>query len=149
VQKITPFLWFNNEAETAMKFYVSVFKDSKITHITPGADGKVMWVSAEIAGLTFYALNGGPDHPFTDAISLFVDCKDQSEVDELWGKLTADGGQEGNCGWLKDKYNLSWQIIPKALSEYLANDKTGKVMQAMLTMKKINVAELKQAQNLL
>ncbi|MEK7628214.1 MAG: VOC family protein [Patescibacteria group bacterium] len=148
MQKITPFLWFDGQAEEAMNFYVSVFKDSKITHVTPGPGDKAMWVSAEIAGLTMYALNGGPMYKFTEAISLFVDCADQAEVDDLWAKLIADGGAEGQCGWLKDKYGLSWQIIPKTLSELLSDldpVKSGKVMQAMLGMKKIDIAGLQKA----
>lgn len=151
MQKITPFLWFNDKAEEAANFYVSVFKDGKVIHITPGGpNDKAMWVSFELHGMMFYALNGGPQFKFTDAISLFVDCEGQAEVDELWSKLTADGGEESMCGWLKDKYGLSWQIIPKALSELLADPdpaKSKRVMQAMLKMKKIDVAGLERAYN--
>ncbi len=128
-----------------MNFYASIFKNSKVTHVTRGPNGAVFWVSADIAGQTFYALNGGPKFKFTEAISLFVTCEDQTEVDDLWSKLAADGGSESMCGWLKDKYGLSWQIIPKALSEYLAKDSSGKVMQAMLGMKKIDISGLKKA----
>lgn len=145
MQKITPFLWFDGKAEEAMNFYVSVFKDGKITHVTPGPEGKAMWVSAELAGQTFYALNGGPLYKFTEAISLFVECVDQAEVDDLWSKLTADGGEESQCGWLKDKYGLSWQIIPSALTEYLGKDTSGNVMRAMMGMKKIVIEDLKRA----
>ncbi len=148
MQKITPFLWFDDQAEEAAKFYVSIFKNAQITHVTPGPNNKAMWVSFEIEGLTFYALNGGPQYKFTEAISLFVDCGDQSEVDELWGKLISDGGEESQCGWLKDKYGLSWQIIPKALSQLLGDPdpaKAGRVMQAMLQMKKIDIAGLQKA----
>lgn len=145
MNKIVPFLWFDGQAEEAANFYVSLFPDSKITHVTPGPGGKTMWVSFDVAGQTLYALNGGPQYKFTEAISLFVDCKDQAEVDDLWGRLTADGGQEGQCGWLKDKYGLSWQIIPSTLGELLGKDASGKVMQAMLQMKKIDVALLQQA----
>ncbi len=147
-QKITPFLWFDKEAEDAAKFYTSVFKNGKITHVTPGPNGIAMWVSFELEGQIFYALNGGPQYKFTEAISLFVDCEDQSEVDELWNKLISDGGAESQCGWLKDKYGLSWQIIPKALSQLLSDpdpEKSGRVMQAMLKMKKIIVADLQKA----
>src|SRR6185295_18188286 len=147
-QKIKPFLWYDSNAEEAANFYVSVFKDGKILHVTPGPNGKAMWVSFELFGTTYYALNGGPQYKLTEAFSLFVECKDQAEVDEYWEKLTADGGEERMCGWLKDKYGLSWQIIPDALSKQLANpdqEKAGRVMQAMLKMKKIIVADLEKA----
>jgi len=144
MQKIVPFLWFDGKAEEAAKFYVSVFKNSKITHITPEVGGVAQWVSFELDGQEFYALNGGPQFKFSEAISFFVNCEGQEEVDYLWKKLTAVPEAE-QCGWLKDKYGISWQIIPKQLSEYLQKDKTGKVMQAMLKMKKIIVADLKKA----
>jgi predicted 3-demethylubiquinone-9 3-methyltransferase (glyoxalase superfamily) len=147
-QKITPFLWFDNEAEEAMNFYVSVFKNSKIVSTGPGPDGKVMTGTFELEGQKFMALNGGPQFKFTEAISLFVDCTDQAEVDDLWNKLTADGGKASQCGWLKDKYGLSWQIIPKALGELLGGTdpaKAQRAMQAMLKMQKIDVAALKAA----
>ena len=150
MQKITPFLWFDGQAEEAANFYISLFPNSKIIHITPGPDNKAMWVSFELAGQTFYALNGGPQYKFTEAISLFVDCLDQAEVNDLWSKLTADGGQEGQCGWLKDRFGLSWQIIPKALSQLLGDSdpvKSQKVMAAMLKMTKIEVELLHQAYN--
>jgi predicted 3-demethylubiquinone-9 3-methyltransferase (glyoxalase superfamily) len=144
MQKITPFLWFDGRAEEAARFYVSVFRDAKIIHVTPGPGGVAQWVSFELKGQTLYAFNGGPQFKFTEAISFFVSCKDQAEVDYLWDALSA-GGTEGQCGWLKDKYGLSWQIIPDALSELLGKDKSGSVMRAMLQMKKIVVAELEAA----
>ena len=151
--KVTPFLWFDHQAEEAMHFYTSVFKNSKIGHVTrygdagPGPKGAVMSATFELEGQTFMALNGGPMFKFTEAISLFVSCETQQEVDELWEKLSA-GGQKSRCGWLKDKYGLSWQIIPKALGELLADKdpaKSRRVMQAMLQMDKIDVAALKRA----
>jgi predicted 3-demethylubiquinone-9 3-methyltransferase (glyoxalase superfamily) len=153
MQKITPFLWFNHEAEEAMKFYVSIFKNSRILSVTrygaggPGPAGEVMTGTFQLEGQDFIALNGGPDHQFTEAISFFVDCKTQEEVDDLWYKLT-DGGEEGPCGWLKDKFGVSWQIIPTVLGELL-NDpdpvKSQRVMQAMLQMKKIDIKALQEA----
>lgn len=144
-QQITTFLTFNNQAGEAAKFYTSIFKNSKITWTTPGPDGKVMWVSFEIDGQVFYALNGGPNFKFSDGISLFVTCDTQKEVDEYWEKLTANGGESGQCGWLKDKFGVSWQIIPKQLGELLGKDKSGKVMRAMLKMKKIEIKGLEDA----
>lgn len=149
-QKITPFLWFDNQAEEAMNFYISVFKNSKIVSTMPGPDGKVMTGTFELEGQTFMALNGGPQFKFTEAISLFVDCVDQAEVDELWNKLTADGGEASQCGWLKDKYGLSWQIIPKALGELLGGTdpvKAQRAMEAMLKMQKIDITALTAAYN--
>ena len=141
MQKIVPFLWFDGQAEAAAKFYVSIFKDSKVLSATP------MSVTFQLEGQQFYALNGGPQFKFTPAISLFVNCETQQEVDELWSKLTA-GGSDEQCGWLKDKYGLSWQIIPKTLGRLL-NDKNPKkanaAMQAMLKMKKIDIKALQQA----
>jgi predicted 3-demethylubiquinone-9 3-methyltransferase (glyoxalase superfamily) len=147
MQKISPFLWFENQAEEAAKFYVSIFKDSTIVSLMPGPSGTVMGVEFQLEGQRFKALNGGPQFKFTPAISLFVDCETQQEVDELWEKLSA-GGKQGRCGWLEDKYGLSWQIIPKALGELLgAKDraKAGKAMQAMLQMDKIDIEALKRA----
>ena len=141
MQKITPFLWFDKEAGEAAKFYVSVFKNSKIISENP------MSVRFELEGQKFFALNGGPQFKFTEAISMFVDCKDQKEVDYYWEKLTA-GGEESKCGWLKDKFGLSWQIIPTVLGDYLSDEddeKSGRAMQAMLTMSKIDVAALTKA----
>jgi len=140
-QKITPFLWFDGKAQEAAKFYVSIFKNSKITSITE------MSVTFQLDGQEFFALNGGPQFKFTPAISFFVDCKDQKEVDELWEKLSK-GGEKQRCGWLKDKYGLSWQVIPSILGEMLQDkdaNKSNKVMEAMLQMDKIDIETLKQA----
>jgi len=146
--KITPFLWFDNQAEEAMNFYVSIFKNSKVGSIMrSGDDGPVMSVTFQLDGQEFMALNGGPHFKFTEAISFFVNCETQAEVDELWQKLSA-GGEEGQCGWLKDKYGLSWQIIPTVLGEMLQDKDAGKakrVMDAMLKMNKIDIAVLRQA----
>jgi predicted 3-demethylubiquinone-9 3-methyltransferase (glyoxalase superfamily) len=153
MQKITPFLWFNDNAEEAMNFYVSVFKNSKVGRVTrsgdPGAGGKgkVMSVTFTLEGQEFMALNGGPMYSFTPAISLFVSCETQHEVDELWEKLS-EGGSKDRCGWLKDKFGLSWQIIPTALGRLLADPdraKSQRVLQAMLTMKKIDIEQLQGA----
>jgi predicted 3-demethylubiquinone-9 3-methyltransferase (glyoxalase superfamily) len=150
---ITPFLWFDANAEEAMNFYVEVFGDAKVGEVTrygdggPGPAGTVMSATFELRGQQFMALNGGPGFPFTEAISFFVACETQEEVDDLWEKLTA-GGEESRCGWLKDRYGLSWQIIPNALGELL-NDpdpvKSQRVMQAMLQMGKIEIAGLRRA----
>jgi predicted 3-demethylubiquinone-9 3-methyltransferase (glyoxalase superfamily) len=153
MQKITPFLWFDNQAEEAMNFYVSIFKNSKVLTVTrygeagPGPKGTVMSATFQLEGQTFYALNGGPLFKFTPAISFFVSCETQAEVDELWEKLST-GGREDRCGWLQDKYGLSWQIIPTALGEMLGDKDPGKaarVMRAMLQMGKIEIKLLKQA----
>jgi predicted 3-demethylubiquinone-9 3-methyltransferase (glyoxalase superfamily) len=147
MQKITPFLWFNDNAEEAMNFYVSVFKNSKILNVTPGPNGKVMSATFQLDGQEFMALNAGPQFPFTEAISFFVHCETQAEVDELWEKLTT-GGEESRCGWLKDQFGLSWQIIPAVLGELLGDkdpEKAGRVMQAMLQMGKIDIKALQQA----
>jgi predicted 3-demethylubiquinone-9 3-methyltransferase (glyoxalase superfamily) len=154
VHKITPFLWFDDKAEEAMNFYVSIFKNSKVGSVTrygdagPGPKGTVMSATFQLDGQEFFALNGGPLFKFTEAISFFVNCETQAEVDELWEKLTADGGAPQRCGWLKDKYGLSWQIIPKALGEMLVDkdpQKSQRVMQAMLQMNKIDIQRLKEA----
>ena len=148
MQKITPFLWFDDQAEEAMSFYVSVFKNSKVLSVSPGPNGKAFSVTFELDGQEFMALNAGPQFKFTEAISFFVNCQTQEEVDELWEKLTADGGEESRCGWLKDKYGLSWQIIPAALGELLGDPdpaKSQRVMQAMLQMNKIEIEGLRQA----
>jgi predicted 3-demethylubiquinone-9 3-methyltransferase (glyoxalase superfamily) len=153
MQKITPFLWFDNQAEEAMNFYVSIFKNSKIVSVSrygdagPGPKGTVMTGTFELEGQRFIALNGGPLFKFTEAISLFVDCESQQEVDTLWAKLSA-GGSESQCGWLKDKFGLSWQIVPSVLPKLLSDPdaaKANRVMQAMLQMKKIDIARLQQA----
>jgi len=153
MQKITPFLWFDGKAEEAMNFYVSVFKNSKVVRVTrygeagPGPKGTVMSATFELDGQQFYALNGGPQFTFTPAISLFVNCETQQEVDELWDKLS-EGGKKERCGWLKDKYGLSWQIIPSALGKLLGDKdpaKANRVMMAMLQMDKIDIQRLQQA----
>ncbi|MBZ5616702.1 MAG: VOC family protein [Acidobacteriia bacterium] len=153
MQKITPFLWFDGKAEEAANFYVSVFKNSKIGNVTrcgeggPGPKGSVMSVTFHLDGQDFYALNGGPLFSFTPAISFFVNCETQQEVDELWEKLS-EGGKKERCGWLKDRYGLSWQIIPSVLGKLLGDKNTGRaksVMQAMLQMDKIDIEGLQQA----
>ena len=153
MQKITPFLWFDGNAEEAMNFYTSIFKNSKIGRITrygdagPGPKGTVMSATFQLDGQEFMALNGGPQFKFTEAISFFVNCETQEEVDELWEKLS-DGGQKSRCGWLKDKYGLSWQIIPSALGKMLGDkdpEKSQRVMKAILQMDKIDIKRLEQA----
>jgi len=151
MQRITPFLWFDRNAEEAMNFYVSVFKGSKIVSLTrygeggPGPKGTVMTGTFQLDGQEFVALNGGPQFKFTEAVSFLVNCETQEEVDELWEKLS-EGGEEGRCGWLKDKYGLSWQIVPTVLGKMLQDKDAGKrLMQAMLQMGKIDIKRLKQA----
>ena len=153
MQKITPFLWFDGKAEEAMNFYVSIFKNSKVVSVTrygeagPGPTGTVMSATFQLEGQEFYALNGGPQFTFTPAISLFINCKTQEEVDELWEKLS-EGGRTDKCGWLQDKFGLSWQVIPTVLGELLRDkdpQKSKRVMQAMLKMTKIDIKKLKQA----
>ena len=146
-QKITPFLWFDNQAEEAINFYVSIFKNSKILKITRNED-TVLTGTFQLDGQEFMALNGGPHFKFTEAISLFVKCETQEEVDELWDKLLAEGGQPQQCGWLKDRFGLSWQIIPTILGKLLADpdrEKSKRVMDAMMQMVKIDIQKLKQA----
>jgi predicted 3-demethylubiquinone-9 3-methyltransferase (glyoxalase superfamily) len=152
-QKITPFLWFDGNAEEAINFYTSTFKNSKIITIhrypdeVPGMGGKVMTAVFQLEGQEFMALDGGPQFKFTEAISLYVDCANQEEVDHLWNQLSAHKEAE-QCGWLKDKFGLSWQILPRALGELMGDQdpaKAGRVMQAMLKMKKIDIAELEKA----
>jgi predicted 3-demethylubiquinone-9 3-methyltransferase (glyoxalase superfamily) len=150
MQKITTFLWFNDNAEAAMNLYVSIFKNSKILQVNRYPEGGVMTATFQLEGQEFMALNGGPHFTFNEAISLFVSCETQAEVDELWAKLTADGGEESQCGWLKDKFGLSWQIIPTALGELLGDPdpaKAQRAMQAMLQMKKIDIQALKNARD--
>ena len=151
--RITPFLWFDNQAEEAAKFYTSIFRNSKITAVarypegSPGPAGTVMTVGFELNGQPFTALNGGPIFKFTEAISFVVHCETQEEVDQYWEKLS-EGGQENQCGWLKDKYGVSWQIVPDVLIELLQDkdaEKSKRVMQAMLQMKKIDIKTLRQA----
>ncbi|HEV8132942.1 MAG TPA: VOC family protein [Acidobacteriota bacterium] len=153
MQKITPFLWFDNQAEEAMNFYVSIFKNSKVLGVTrfgdagPGPKGSVMTAAFELGGQKFTALNGGPHFKFTEAVSFVVNCTTQGEVDYFWKKLS-QGGQESQCGWLKDKYGLSWQVVPTVLVELLQDKdpkKSQRVMQAMLQMKKIDISKLEQA----
>jgi predicted 3-demethylubiquinone-9 3-methyltransferase (glyoxalase superfamily) len=148
MKKITPFLWFDTQAEEAMNFYVSLFKNSKVTNISRGHDGRVFTVAFELDGQEFMGLNAGPQFKFNESISMFVNCEDQAEVDYFWNALTAAGGEESMCGWLKDKYGLSWQIVPKQLGELMGDpdpEKSGRVMQAMLKMQKIIVADLQKA----
>ncbi len=153
MQKITPFLWFDGKAEEAMNFYVSIFRNSKILSVTrygdagPGPKGTVMTAAFQLDGQGFVALNGGPKYTFSPAISFVVNCETQQEVDDLWDKLSA-GGETQRCGWLTDKYGLSWQIVPSVLSQLLSDKDTGKsqrVMKAMLHMDKIDIQGLKQA----
>jgi len=158
MQKITPFLWFDHQAEEAAKFYTSVFKNSKVGKIlrydeaaaqaAGGAVGSVLTIEFEIEGQKFTALNGGPQFKFNESVSFVVNCKTQEEVDYFWEKLTAGGGQESECGWLKDKFGLSWQVIPTVLIDML-NDKdpkkAGRVMKAMMQMQKIEINKLKAA----
>ncbi|CAN5732813.1 VOC family protein [soil metagenome] len=153
MQKITTFLWFDKEAEEAANFYTSIFDDSEIVAVNrnvdagPGNAGSVLTVTFQLEGQEFIALNGGPHFKFNEAISLFVNCETQEEVDELWAKLS-EGGGEGQCGWLKDRYGLWWQIIPAALGEMLQDEdpeRANRVMQAMLQMKKIETDVLKRA----
>jgi len=158
MQKITPFLWFDHQAEEAAKFYTSVFKNSKVGKIlrydeaaaqaAGGAVGSVLTIEFEIEGQKFTALNGGPQFKFNESVSFVVNCKTQEEVDYFWGKLTAGGGQESECGWLKDKFGLSWQVTPTVLIDML-NDKdpkkAGRVMKAMMQMQKIEINKLKAA----
>lgn len=154
MQKITPCLWFDTEGEEAAQFYTSVFPNSRIVEVTrygsagPRAEGSVMTVSFELDGQRFIALNGGPDFKFNEAISLEVDCETQDEVDSYWGALTEGGGEEGPCGWLKDRYGVSWQIVPKVLTELISDpdqEKAQRVMAAMLKMRKIKIDELEKA----
>jgi len=153
MQKITPFLWFDGKAEEAMNFYVSIFKNSKVGSVSrygdagPGPKGSVMSATFQLEGQDFYALNGGPMFSFTPAISFFVNCETQAEVDELWEKLSV-GGQTQQCGWLQDKFGVSWQIIPTALGRMLGDKdraKANRVMMAMLQMTKIDIKGLQQA----
>ena len=153
MQKITPCLWFDTEGEDAANFYTSIFQNSKVGHIArygsagPRPEGTVMTVSFELDGMEFLALNGGPNFTFSEAVSFQVSCKDQDEVDKYWNELS-EGGEEGPCGWLNDKFGLSWQIVPTALPELLSNpdkEKAQRVMAAMLEMKKIEIDELERA----
>jgi len=154
MNKITPWLWFDGQAEQAAHYYTSIFKNSRMGTVSrfgeggPMPAGSVMTAEFEVEGQPFVALNGGPDHNFTEGVSFYVDCASQEEVDELWDKLTAGGGEPGQCGWLKDKYGVSWQIVPHEFLD-LMNDpdteKAGRVVQAMLKMSKLDLAELRAA----
>jgi predicted 3-demethylubiquinone-9 3-methyltransferase (glyoxalase superfamily) len=153
MQKITPFLWFDGKAEEAMNFYTSIFKNSKVVNIMrygeagPGPKGTVMVATFQLDGQEFTALNGGPMFTFSPAISFFVNCEMQEEVDELWEKLS-EGGEKQRCGWLKDRYGVSWQIVPTVLGKLLQDkdpEKSKRVMNAMLQMNKIDIKSLKQA----
>jgi predicted 3-demethylubiquinone-9 3-methyltransferase (glyoxalase superfamily) len=153
IQKITPFLWFDHQAEEAAGFYASIFPNSKIVKVVrygkagPGPPGSAMTVEFQLEGQTFVALNGGPHFKFTEAISFVVNCQTQDEVDAYWDNLSA-GGADAQCGWLKDKFGLSWQIVPTVLSELLSDpdpQKSERVMKALMTMKKLDIRRLKQA----
>ncbi len=147
MQKITTFLTFDNRAEEAVQYYTSIFKDSKVLNIIPGPDGSVMGMAFQLDGQEFMALNGGPNFAFAPGMSLFVKCETQEEIDELWTKLSA-GGQQQPCGWLQDKFGVSWQIVPPILGELLQSKEPGvapRVMESMLAMSKIDIAALKQA----
>lgn len=151
---ITPCLWFDTEAEAASAFYTSVFPNSRITEIThygeagPRPAGTVLTVVFELDGRPFTALNGGPEFPFTEAVSFQIDCADQAEVDHYWEALTADGGEQGVCGWLKDQFGLSWQVVPRRLTELIADpdpERARRAMEAMLAMRKIVIADVEAA----
>lgn len=153
IQKITPFLWFDNQAEEAAGFYTSIFKNSKIETVArygeggPSPKGSVMTVVFQIEGQQFIALNGGPHFKFTEAISFVVNCENQDEIDELWEKLS-EGGKEVECGWLKDRYGLSWQIVPTVLGKMMGDkdpERSQRVMKALLQMKKLDIAGLEEA----
>jgi predicted 3-demethylubiquinone-9 3-methyltransferase (glyoxalase superfamily) len=154
MQKIKPFLWFDNQAEEAVNFYTSIFKDSFIGSVArygkegPGPEGTVMVMSFTLNGQEFTALNGGPHFKFNESVSFVINCKDQEEVDYFWNKLTADGGQESQCGWCKDKWGLSWQVVPEVLPKLIGGAdgvKSSKAMQAMMGMRKLDIAALENA----
>lgn len=149
MKKITPFLWFDTQAEEAMNYYVSIFKNSKVLSVQrQGPDGPVFTVNFELDGQEFMGLNAGPRFKFNESISFFVSCENQAEVDEYWNKLISDGGEESMCGWCKDKFGLWWQIIPRQLGELMGDpdpEKSQRVMQAMLQMQKIIVSDLERA----
>ncbi len=153
-QKITPFFWYDNQAEEAMNFYVSIFKNSRVLGVTrygksgPGPEGSVLTAAFELEGQKFTALNGGPRFKFNESVSFVVNCETQEEIDYFWEKLSSDGGQESQCGWLKDKFGLSWQVVPTILPELISSKdpkKSERVMQAIMQMKKLDLAKLKQA----
>jgi predicted 3-demethylubiquinone-9 3-methyltransferase (glyoxalase superfamily) len=153
-QKITPMLWFDNQAEEAMNFYISVFKNSEVLEVKrfgeagTGDEGSVLVAAFSLDGQRFEALNGGPEFKFTEAVSFVIDCEGQDEVDYYWNALTANGGEESQCGWLKDKFGLSWQVVPRELLELLGDPnptKSGAAMHAMMQMQKIDIAKLQEA----
>jgi len=154
MKAITPFLWFDAQAEEAMNFYTSIFKNSKIVRVSrygdagPGPKGQVMVGEFELNGQRFMALNGGPQFKFTEAVSFVISCENQEEIDYFWSNLTANGGQESQCGWLKDRFGLSWQVVPAILGELMGDKdpaRYGRVMQALLQMRKLDIATLKRA----
>jgi predicted 3-demethylubiquinone-9 3-methyltransferase (glyoxalase superfamily) len=148
MQKITPFLWFDTEAEEAAKFYVSVFRNATMGEVAHYGDGRVLTAAFELDGIRFVGLNGGPHFKFNEAVSFSIDCKNQDEVDYYWDKLTADGGAPGQCGWLKDKFGVSWQVVPDAMPRLLMDTdraKASRAMQAMMKMTKIVVADIEAA----
>ena len=145
MQKVTPFLWFDQQAEDAARFYVSVFKDGTVGKPMLAPDGKVLVVPFSIQGQEFSALNGGPQFKFNESVSFVVHCKDQKEVDYYWEKLISGGGKESMCGWLKDRYGLSWQVVPDALFELMRGPKAQKVMEAFMQMRKFDIAALERA----
>src|SRR5690554_3759827 len=147
MRKITPFLWYDGTVEQAVELYTSVFPNSQVSNTSRGPDGRMMSATFELEGQSFIAFDGGPEPKFSPAISMYVHCETQAEVDEIWAKLT-DGGTEGDCGWLQDRFGLSWQVIPSVLPKLLGDpdrEKAGRAMQAMLGMKKINIAGLERA----
>ncbi len=154
MQKITPFLWFDGQAEEAVNFYVSVFKNAQVTGMSrcgeegPGPKGSVLTVMFELDGEKFVALNGGPQFKFTEAVSFVVNCESQEEIDHYWEKLSAGGGEKVQCGWLKDKYGLSWQVVPTSLEKFMQDKdaaRSQRVMHAMMQMKKLDIAALERA----
>lgn len=150
MQKITPFLWFNGRVQEAADFYLSIFKNAKLISTMPGPDDNCMSATIELEGQQYILFNGGPMYQLNEAVSLFVSCDTQEEIDEKWEKLTADGGRESRCGWLKDKFGLSWQLVPPVLGQFLGDkdrEKANRVLQAMLKMNKLIIADLEQAAN--
>lgn len=148
-QKITPCLWFDRKAQEAAEFYVSIFPDSSVIRITPGPGGEALVVTFRLAGVDFIALNGSPQFTFNEAISMSIDCRSQAEVDELWARLS-EGGSEGPCGWVKDRYGLSWQVVPSVLPQLLSDPdraKAGRVMEAMMKMSRLDIRALEEAAN--
>jgi predicted 3-demethylubiquinone-9 3-methyltransferase (glyoxalase superfamily) len=147
--KVTPFLWFDTQAEEAATFYTSIFKNSRVANVTPGPKGTAMVVEFQLDGTPFIALNGGPHFKFTEAVSFSVACEDQEELDYFWSKLS-EGGKESQCGWLKDKFGLSWQVVPARMSQLMRSPdpvKSKRVMETMLKMKKIDIAALERARD--